>query len=88
MPSGWTRLILEQFEFPFEVVYPPQLDAGDLKSKFDVLVFVDGGTPAAAAVAAVAEGAAAARLCRPNMRESSGSGHGADDGSVDQEVRE
>ena len=22
MPSGWTRWILEQFEFPFEVVYP------------------------------------------------------------------
>jgi hypothetical protein len=42
MPSGWTRWILEQFEFPFEVVYPQTLDAGDLKSKFDVLVFVDG----------------------------------------------
>ena len=28
MPSGWLRLVLEQFEFPYEVVYPPQLDAG------------------------------------------------------------
>jgi len=42
MPSGWTRWIFEQFEFPFELVYPQALDAGDLKSKFDVLVFVDG----------------------------------------------
>jgi len=42
MPSGWTRWILEQYEFPFQVVYPQTLDAGDLKSKFDVLVFVDG----------------------------------------------
>jgi hypothetical protein len=42
MPSGWTRWILEQFEFPFEVVYPQTLDAGDLRNKFDVLVFVDG----------------------------------------------
>lgn len=42
MPSGWTRWILEQFEFPYQVVYPQILDAGDLKSKFDVLVFVDG----------------------------------------------
>jgi hypothetical protein len=42
MPSGWTRWLLEQFEFPFEVVYPQTLDAGDLKSKFDVLVFTDG----------------------------------------------
>jgi hypothetical protein len=42
MPSGWTRWIFEQFEFPFEVVYPQTLDAGDLNRKFDVLVFTDG----------------------------------------------
>ena len=42
MPSGWTRWLFEQYEFPFEVVYPQILDAGDLKSKFDVLVFTDG----------------------------------------------
>ena len=48
MPSGHTRWILEQFEFPFEVVYPQQLDAGDLRSKYDVLVFVTGAIPATA----------------------------------------
>jgi len=42
MPSGWTRWLFEQYEFPFEVVYPPTLDAGNLKSHFDVLVFADG----------------------------------------------
>jgi len=45
MPSGWTRWLLEQFEFPFEVVYPQNLDAGDLRSKFDVLVFVTDAIP-------------------------------------------
>ena len=45
MPSGWTRWLFEQFEFPFEVVYPQTLDAGNLNAKFDVLVFVDGGIP-------------------------------------------
>ncbi len=45
MPSGWTRLILEQFEFPFELVYPQTLDAGGLAAKYDVLVFVDGAIP-------------------------------------------
>ena len=30
MPSGWTRWLLEQYEFPFQVVYPKALDAGDL----------------------------------------------------------
>jgi hypothetical protein len=39
MPSGWTRFLLEQFAFPFEVVFPPTLDAGNLISKYDVLIF-------------------------------------------------
>ena len=46
MPSGWVRWIMEQFEFPFQVVYPQKLDAGNLRQQFDVLVFVDGGIPA------------------------------------------
>lgn len=39
MASGWTRWLLEQFEYPFEVVYPQQLDAGGLDTRFDVLLF-------------------------------------------------
>ncbi len=46
MPSGWLRLVLEEFEFPYEVVYPPQLDAGNLAGRFDVLIFPDGAIPA------------------------------------------
>ncbi len=45
MPSGWARWILEQFEFPFEVVYPPALDEEKLRDRFDVLVFPSGGIP-------------------------------------------
>jgi hypothetical protein len=45
MPSGWTRWIFEQYEFPFEVVFPQTLDAGNLNARFDVLVFVDGAIP-------------------------------------------
>jgi hypothetical protein len=45
MPSGWTRWIFEQYEFPFEVVFPKTLDAGNLNAKYDVLVFVDGAIP-------------------------------------------
>jgi hypothetical protein len=48
MESGWTRWILEQFEFPFTRVYAPELDAGNLNAKYDVLVFVSGGIPATA----------------------------------------
>jgi hypothetical protein len=47
MPSGWTRWIFEQFEFPYRLVFAKELDEGNLRSKFDVLVFVDGAIPAA-----------------------------------------
>ncbi len=45
MASGWVRWILEQFEFPFELVFPPALDQGSLEEKFDVLIFVSGAIP-------------------------------------------
>ncbi len=40
-PSGWTRWLLEQFEFPYQVVFPQMLDAGSLRGKFDVIIFTD-----------------------------------------------
>lgn len=46
MPSGWNRWLFEQFEAPFEVVYPQRLDAGDIAKDYDVLVFADGVVPA------------------------------------------
>ncbi|MDQ4080710.1 MAG: peptidase, partial [Gemmatimonadota bacterium] len=39
------RWLLERYEFPFEVVYPPQLDTGALRAKYDVMIFVDGAIP-------------------------------------------
>ena len=47
MPSGWTRWLLEQYEFPFEVVFPKAIDAGNLASKYDVIIFPSGVGPAA-----------------------------------------
>jgi hypothetical protein len=46
MPSGWVRWILERFEFPFELVFAGDLDAGNLRKRFDILVFVGGAIPA------------------------------------------
>jgi len=45
MPSGHTRWLLEQYEFPFEVVYPKALDAGNLASRYDVIVLPSGAVP-------------------------------------------
>jgi hypothetical protein len=42
MPSGWTRWLLEQYGFAFDVVFPPQLDAGNLRAKYDVILFPSG----------------------------------------------
>jgi len=42
MTSGWGRFVLEQFEFPYEVIYSPALDAGGLIDRYDVLVLPDG----------------------------------------------
>ncbi|HSW29162.1 MAG TPA: M14 metallopeptidase family protein [Longimicrobiales bacterium] len=44
MPSGWTRKLLEDWEFDFEVLYPPDFDTKDL-SKYNVLLFEDGAIP-------------------------------------------
>ncbi|HEX3367675.1 peptidase, partial [Phenylobacterium sp.] len=43
--SGWMQWVVEQFEFPYTLVYGPELDAGNLNAKYDVLLFVDGAIP-------------------------------------------
>jgi hypothetical protein len=40
MDEGWTRWILEQYEFPYTSLSNPEVRGGDL-SKFDVLLFAD-----------------------------------------------
>lgn len=39
--EGWTRWLLEDFGFVFESVQNPEIDAGNLRQKFDVIVFPD-----------------------------------------------
>ena len=42
MPSGWTRLLLERFEFPFTVVCGAGFDDSALRSKYDVIIMPSG----------------------------------------------
>ncbi|HEV2446810.1 MAG TPA: peptidase, partial [Candidatus Sulfopaludibacter sp.] len=65
MPSGWLRYVFERFEFPFEVVYPPALDQGDLASRFDVLVFPSGAMARAAQTPGSGAGGFGARQPAP-----------------------
>lgn len=46
IPSGWIRWIMEQYHFPIQVIYPQDIDAGDLHKKYDAIVFVTGAIPA------------------------------------------
>jgi hypothetical protein len=43
--EGWTEFMLEQFEFPIQLVYPQEIDAGNLRAKYDVLIFESGFIP-------------------------------------------
>lgn len=45
MPSGWTRFLMEQFKFPYEVIYPRDIDSTPLREKFDVIILVGGAIP-------------------------------------------
>jgi hypothetical protein len=55
MPSGWIQWIFGQYGFPYEVVYPPTLDAGGLSGRYDVLVVENGLMPALGSGAEVRE---------------------------------
>ncbi len=41
VPSGWTRYVLEKFEFPYTVVLQDGIEKDDLAQHFDVLILVD-----------------------------------------------
>ena len=47
VPTTSGTFLLERYEFPFEVVYAPQLDRGNLSQRFDVMIFVTGAIPGA-----------------------------------------
>jgi zinc carboxypeptidase len=44
MPSGWTRFLLERFEFPFTVVCGAGFDDTALRSKYDVIIMPSGAS--------------------------------------------
>lgn len=68
MPSGWTRWLLEHYEFPFDLIYPGQVDAGRLASRYDVLILPSGavGLPKAAGGSPAPRSSYALRVPRPD----------------------
>ena len=44
MPSGWTRFLLERFEFPYTIVCGAGFDDSALRSKYDVIIMPSGAS--------------------------------------------
>src|ERR1017187_8231349 len=59
--EGWTRLVLEQFNFPYKSIFDPEIKAGNLIDKYDVLVIPNDSTATIAGETAAAAGPAAGR---------------------------
>ncbi|HLK63337.1 MAG TPA: M14 family metallopeptidase [Bryobacteraceae bacterium] len=65
--EGWTRLMLEQFNFPYTSIFDPEIKKGSLNDKYDVLIIpndstatITGETPPAGGTAAGRGGRAGA----------------------------
>lgn len=66
MASGWVRWLMEQYHYPAQLVYAQDIDAGNLKKKYDVIVFVTRAIPAVGNARGENEyGGAAARGPKP-----------------------
>jgi hypothetical protein len=45
IPAGWVSWIMEQYHFPYDIIYSQSIDAGSIRKKYDVLLFVTGAIP-------------------------------------------
>ncbi len=44
MDEGWTRLLLEQFSFPYKTLMDAEIKKGDLNAEYDVVILPDDST--------------------------------------------
>ena len=72
--EGWTRLVLEQFNFPYTSIFDPEIKAGNLIDKYDVLVIPNDATATITGDTAAGEAAAADAAAAAEERCGGGSG--------------
>jgi hypothetical protein len=63
--EGWTRLLFEQFDTPYHTIFDPELKAGDLNAKFDVLILPSDNPNTLTGPASPPRGQAAGRGAAP-----------------------
>src|SRR5699024_5901411 len=44
---GWTRWLLDQYHFDYDLIFPQEIDKGNLKANYDIIIFIDYGIPPA-----------------------------------------
>ena len=45
IPSGWMSWLMEQYHFSYEFIYSQAIDAGNLRKKYDMIIFPSGAIP-------------------------------------------
>jgi len=45
MAAGWLKWVMEQHQFQYNTIYAQEIDAGNLRKKYDVIIFVSGAIP-------------------------------------------
>ncbi|MBK7626133.1 MAG: peptidase [Bacteroidales bacterium] len=51
MSAGWLKWIMEQHNFVYKTIYVKEINEGNLKKKFDVIIFVGGAIPSVSSAA-------------------------------------
>ncbi|SFD14071.1 Zinc carboxypeptidase [Chitinophaga sp. CF118] len=45
IPAGWLSWLMEQYHYDYKMVYSQEIDAGALRKKYDMIIFVTGAIP-------------------------------------------
>jgi hypothetical protein len=45
IPAGWITWLMEQYHYDYKIVYPQEIDAGNLRKKYDLIIFPTGAIP-------------------------------------------
>jgi hypothetical protein len=45
IPAGWLSWLMEQYHYSYKMIYSQEVDAGELRKKYDMLIFVTGAIP-------------------------------------------
>lgn len=45
IPAGWVSWLMEQYHYDYKTIYSQEIDAGALRKKYDMIIFVTGAIP-------------------------------------------